>query len=347
MVKEEKKSKVILGGMDMTKRGRNLVWPIFLIFVGVMLLLNSLSIIEWSLWLYLLRFWPIFLVLGGLRLIFGHSKVGEIILAFIAICLFSGIVFVSYISNTEDEKVWFFPTSIVKSVRLNFSEMFEYGGEAIEKDMSVTSDDYENVDEIELSIDVVASTFTIVDDDSGEYLELQSKHYENLGVPKLETELKDGVLDIAFTSEYPNGSLNWRNTSPEYDFTLSDTESIYSLDIDLGAGEGTIDLDSIKTDSIEGNIGAGGLDVTLGESSIPSESISFDIGAGEATLNIPSDISFSLTYSIGVGEISLNNDAIVSFIGDGVYKSSNFGDVDTNLDIEVNVGVGAFNIVNN
>ena len=42
MVKEEKKSKVILGGMDMTKRGRNLVWPIFLIFVGVMLLLNSL-----------------------------------------------------------------------------------------------------------------------------------------------------------------------------------------------------------------------------------------------------------------------------------------------------------------
>jgi len=33
-MKEEKKSKVILGGIDLTEKGRDYIWPVFLIFGG-------------------------------------------------------------------------------------------------------------------------------------------------------------------------------------------------------------------------------------------------------------------------------------------------------------------------
>ena len=344
-MKKEKKSKVTVGGIDITEKGRDLVWPIFMIFIGVVFLLNTLLIIDWNIWLYLIRFWPVFLILGGLRLVFGHSKVGEIVLAIISLFVFSGIIFLSYVVNTEDEKVWFFPVEIVENVRENFGNMFENKGEELSKDFTIESTDYEDVEEVVLNIDAVASTFTLEDDDPGNYLDFESTYFDNMGVPKLEEELKDGILNLSFSSEFPQGTITWRNSSPTYTFTLGGKDVVNSVYIDLGAGKGTLDLDVAKTSEISSNIGAGKLDITLSEDSIPSDSLNFDIGAGEGTLTIPEDVSFSLTYDVGVGQIDFNSDTIVSFIGDGVYKSSNFGDVDTVLNIDVNVGAGAFHIV--
>jgi len=342
---EENKRNVTVGGVDVTERGRDVVWPIFLIFVGVMLLLNTLSIIDWNIWGYLIRFWPILLILGGLRIVLGHSRIAEIGMSVVAILLFAGIGVYAYLVNSTEETVWIFPKDFVESVRESYTGIFDNVGDSLEKEITISNSKYEDVEKVDLGIQTAATTFTVTDENSENVLGINARYYENFGVPTLTEKFKDGDLDLQFTSLSETNILNWRNTSPTYDFVLGTEDIVYGLDIDLGAGKGEILLDNFPTSSVSADIGAGELDVEFGESSIPVDLVSFDIGAGDVTLTIPSDISFSLTYTVGVGEVELNDSAIVSFAGEGVYKSSNFGDVDTVLDIDVNVGAGAFHIV--
>ncbi len=47
---------------------------IILISVGIVLLLNNLDYVGWSVWWSILKLWPIFLVAWGIELVFRHSK---------------------------------------------------------------------------------------------------------------------------------------------------------------------------------------------------------------------------------------------------------------------------------
>ncbi len=47
---------------------------IILISVGIVLLLNNLDYVGWSVWWTILKLWPVFLVAWGIELIFRHSK---------------------------------------------------------------------------------------------------------------------------------------------------------------------------------------------------------------------------------------------------------------------------------
>ncbi len=56
------------------ERGRSIVWPLLLIFLGGLLLLNNMGVLPWSIWQTLWRFWPVVLVLIGLELILGRGN---------------------------------------------------------------------------------------------------------------------------------------------------------------------------------------------------------------------------------------------------------------------------------
>ncbi len=56
------------------------VWGVFLILGGGVLLLNTLVIVPWSFWESVWRFWPILLVLAGLEIILGKSAFSRAVL---------------------------------------------------------------------------------------------------------------------------------------------------------------------------------------------------------------------------------------------------------------------------
>ena len=58
---------------------KGFVWPLILIFVGSIFLLNNLEILPWGIWDNLWKFWPIILVLIGFNMIFGESGLGSFI----------------------------------------------------------------------------------------------------------------------------------------------------------------------------------------------------------------------------------------------------------------------------
>ena len=73
-------------------RSRSLFWPILLIGVGVMLLLNNLGIVSWNTWNLIWRFWPLVLVAIGIDVLFGQRSVlGAVFSAMLVLALMAVI----------------------------------------------------------------------------------------------------------------------------------------------------------------------------------------------------------------------------------------------------------------
>jgi len=50
------------------------IWGIFLIFLGIIFLLQTLNVLPWSFWSTLWRFWPVLIIIAGLVVLLGGRK---------------------------------------------------------------------------------------------------------------------------------------------------------------------------------------------------------------------------------------------------------------------------------
>ena len=64
----------------------NILGPVLLIAIGVVLLLNTLGILEWSVWLTIIQLWPVLLIAAGLDLLLGRfSAWGSLLAALLVV----------------------------------------------------------------------------------------------------------------------------------------------------------------------------------------------------------------------------------------------------------------------
>lgn len=103
MAKEEKTKLTIMGedlpGCGSCISSGNLIWGLFLIFSGIILLFNTLDIIPWNIWYDIIKFWPILLILAGLNIILGESKLSNLIFSILIIIIFV-LVFLMALSDS-------------------------------------------------------------------------------------------------------------------------------------------------------------------------------------------------------------------------------------------------------
>lgn len=59
------------------------LWGVFLIFLGVVFLLQALNILPWGLWRTLLRYWPVLVIIIGLSILLRHRSPWLIALIFV------------------------------------------------------------------------------------------------------------------------------------------------------------------------------------------------------------------------------------------------------------------------
>ena len=68
--------------------GRSPAFPLFLIVIGVILLLNNYGLITVNIWNLLATYWPVLLILYGLSLLSGCGHRGAIWWIFILLLIF-------------------------------------------------------------------------------------------------------------------------------------------------------------------------------------------------------------------------------------------------------------------
>ncbi len=325
-------------------RSKDVVWAVFLIFVGTVFLLNTTGVVSWSIWSYILRFWPVFLILGGLKLIMGKSALAEILLSVLALILFLFVGLVSYLTYTQS-RIDFLPESVNRCITGRCMG-FVGGRESIEKQMVVAQDDYpEILASRAVRLNIGAAEFELIDADVSNHLTVRALYPSRYITPKLSSEVSGDRLRMDFRSASFSGFTFFYNDRSEYDLVLGQKDLLTDLDINLGAGSGTVYFDEVVTGEILSKVGAGKLVLRLGERSIPSERIVIDVGAGEVTLELPEEVGYTLEYDLGVGTITGNGKDIATFIGsEKRYESENYDSAELKVRIVAKVGVGTLNI---
>lgn len=332
------------GSSEYTTRKDN-SWAVFLILFGALLLLNSIGVVSWGIWSYIVRFWPILIILIGLRIILGRFGIGRLINMILTIVLTLGVFVIAYIQYTQ-QGIEFFPDEVNNWVLQGGGGIFNLKKELIESNFAITPSQYPNTKERVVRIDVGACNIQVNQNEADELIKISSKYPKDFTQPSFSHSENSGALDIDFTGAKADNPLLFYDNS-EYNMFIGNKDLITDLDIKLGVGNGTLNLEDLLIKDFWAEVGAGELDIVLGVQSIPSGEIRMVVGAGKMNFKIPSRIGYTLEYDLGIGNITVNGKSVSEISGGrGRYVSDNLATSDVPITIYVTVGVGSFNIDN-
>lgn len=327
---------------DRDHNGGNVVWALFLIFIGGVFLLNSTGLVDWSVWTYLWRFWPLFIVLAGVQILVGRSKAASVLVSIFAILVLLGVGFMSLVAVKSP---------IIDGFNTQLPSWFEdimtgnQVGNELTQDATVEAGAFDNVEARDVVIDVGLSNFTFVDSDTPDILFYDATFYQNFGGPQLDQAFSNNKLTLNFRQVDQQNVTNVSKL-PEYNFTLGAVDLPTDFDFTIGAGSGDVELSKVKVNDMSVDVGVGSMKLTLSEDSIPAD-FKVKIGAGHVTVTLPESVGYKLNYDVGVGTIVADGEKIASLGDDDVYKSKNYDKSATKVTIDVEVGVGELKIITN
>ena len=299
-------------------RKRSLVWPVFLITLGVIVLLNNLNVIDWNIWLVFSRVWPLLLVVAGLDLIFGRrSDIWSSILIIVVIGMFA------------------FGAWIVQMVGSNWAGdlttqhvSYPLGGEEQAKILIDFSVGELEINSLSESNNVLEGTLDI---------------YENETLVQ-DFSTNDGTADLRLTTSGDEFSPPWLvgnlfDNTRDWIILLSDLVPI-DLDVNTGVGVTVIDLRDLNLMDLTVDSGVGETIVYL--SNIGSYSVSISAGVGEMTVYVPKETAARIQLEIGIGDTSISGDYQYS---GNFYISPNFEDAEDQVEIFISGGIGSVEVI--
>jgi hypothetical protein len=302
--------------MEYQRRG-SIVFPVLLVGLGIVFLLNNLGQLSWDVWLVIGRMWPILLIAIGVDVLLGRrSSMGAVLSLVIILALFAGGVWFFY--NTAPPRTGEYHTETV-------SQPLEDVEEAeVVIDFSVGTF---NVDATSDTRDLVSGSVDLYpgEDLTENYRTVGEKAYYRLG------SNYDGNPSFWF---YPPIGPNTRT----WDLLLnSDVPTM--LVVDSGVGEGNLDLRGMLLEGVDIDGGVG--EITL---YLPAEG-DFDVdisgGVGEVTVFVAADAPIRITVDGGLGNTSIDSDFLRR---SDAYVSESYeagGDV---IDLNIDGGVGSVTV---
>jgi hypothetical protein len=327
--------------MSSQRHYRSVFWPILLIGVGLVWLLQNLNLIPGWNWGTIWQLWPIFLIAIGLDLLVARRSpiLGAIVaLGTIGVIIALVVAGTSFgIQRNPDVITEQFSEELGSATSAHIALDFSVGPallEALEGSNDLFQAEVTHLGEVEFS-----SSGT-----NRKTIQLDTK----------ELSFNSGWFDFVNERE-----LKWEvSISPEIPV---------ELDINGGVGEAELDLSELDITDLELNIGVGEFRIYLpatGESYnakiagsvgdtyievAEGADIRLDIdgGVGEVTIKLPADAAVRLDASIGVGRVRVpSNFRQISggdsdFVGeDGVWETAGFESADHPIIIDFNGGVG-------
>ena len=116
---------------------------------------------------------------------------------------------------------------------------------------------------------------------------------------------------------------------------------IWDLDLDVGAMEGQLNLIHVPLKRIDLQLGAGDVNITLGENG-PKTHIEADAGAAKITLRIIGDTGVSVEIDGALSQTNLKEMGYL--VVNGRYVSPNYDEASSKIDVDLDLAVGEFRL---
>lgn len=285
---------------------RSVFWPIVLIGVGAVWLLNNLGYIEVIPWTYLARLWPLALVGIGLDMLVGRRwpVLGALIgLGMVALVI--GLILFGPRTGAAEESRWLGLPVIrlggqeMNNANVQTSEFREALGNATTAKMSLRLHE--------------GSTRLDGEVDNNSLIEAKLTHLGriNFGV--------SGDRDKTVTLEYQKGDevARWfAFRDLPWEIHLSPRVP-WDLQVRGGSGQATLKMDKLQFSKLALNGGSGSLDASLPAQDGKRYTVAVEGGSGSLKLNVASGADLDLSADTGSGSNNFR-------FGDGTRLTGDF-----------------------
>lgn len=301
--------------MTSRKPRGDLVGPISLIFLGIVVLVDTLGIYAIDYWDLFLSLWPILLIAIGIDLLIGYrSGAGTVISAILIVGLFAGGL---YLYNQAE----------IRSASMA-PQGTRYQQELAEVERG----------EIVIEPGVAQLKLTSLRD-SNELISTNIDGWEE-GSVSVDFRLSGGIAryristaeGIVFIPPFTGTNM------PTWDVSLTGKIPL-DLAIENGVGDHTVDLTGLDLTNFELSYGVGRSIVTMPETGSFNALIAGGVGLQEILL--PESIAVKVETGIGLVGISVPDDFILR---DEIYYSPNFAGSDDQVTIRFEQGIGNISI---
>ena len=287
-----------------------LTWPIVLILVGSVLLLNQLGILSLS-WSRLWSLWPLVLILAGLEILLARSRVGTV--AFLVLACILTIV----------------GLRVVPSVSVGLGtpdlEHFDYGAKGLE---SAT-----------VRIELGAGELYVSSLGDSAHLYEAEIHYNQLRTEVSSSEMRDGdhvqvILKSRHLGVTPAGVQaldKWR--------VRLNAGIPMRLGVSSGVNRSTLDLEGLSLTRLDLRMGVG--DVALVLSRDGPYDAYVDGGIGRLDIEIPLGTEVRVRVDGGLGKVDVA-DRLQRH--EGYYVTPGYDASSDAIDLDIDGGIGVITI---
>jgi hypothetical protein len=297
------------------RAARGFVWPMILVFVGVVLLLNTTGVLPWWVWERLCLFWPVILILWGIDLIFRRqSPVLRLVIGLAVLALLVG-------------------ATIYLLVAWDPADRFQ-------------------VVEVQCPLDGSESGEVILRLMVGR-LEVQALRDVN-AFAQAEVEVEnEGDLDQSCRAERSIARLNLSDTGWRFHhlFTLFQrarwqvalTPKLpLDLSVEVDVGDGHLDLHDLRAETVTVQTHVGEVEITL-PSQVERGQVLVTCDVGRVLVTVPQGVAVRIEAESDVGSVSVDKQRFPR-VEEGVYQSPDYENAAYRVDLEVEVSVGSITV---
>ena len=307
-------------GPPRQRRRGGVVWPLLLIFLGAVFLLQNMGYLPPNFWTNLWRLWPVILVLVGIDLLLVQHVPRIALAGLIVIVLVLGTLAMS--TNLP-----VIAGSNSQSATTSTTAVTQVGG----------------ANQAAVTVRFGAGQLNVGSLTSAASDQLATMNYS--GPPQLAPEprysVKNGVgqLDYATNGRPGPGFPFPANGSDRAQMELSLTPSlpIGSLTVQTGATDAHIDLSQLRVSAVDMSIGAATAWLRFpAEAGLTTAHISG--GASTLTLEIPEGVAAQIRHQGGLSTLDVDQSRFPE-VSDNIFRSPNYDAAANKVDLNIETGV--------
>jgi hypothetical protein len=311
-----------------------IIWGVLLLFVGGVLLLDNFDVIDfhwWNAW----RFFPIFIVILGINILFSrnNSQTGNILsLAILVIAL--GFLFVKGQEDPGKRFRW-------RNGAMHFGRKDRHeDNEHIDKNSRVHFAEpfiaAENTKKTVLNISGGAITFGIKGTTDSLFVADVQKTSENF---KLSKETRDSISNLTFKMQDQKNDKWSIGDDSSADLYLN-TNPIWDINVNLGAGEVDFDLSNYKVRTFNFEGGVAKLETKIG-SLLPITDVNVKTGITAVTIEIPESSGCRIKSKTGLSSRDFEG---FTKIDKNTYETPNYKASTKKIFINFEGGLTSFSV---
>ncbi|MFN0254734.1 LiaF transmembrane domain-containing protein [Pedobacter ureilyticus] len=317
-----------------------IIWGVVLLFVGGVLLLENLNVIEFY-WRNVWGFWPIFLIIGGVNLLLNRngSQTGSIVsLAILIITL--AFLFVKG-QERPQHRSWM----------------------GFWKDKNIDADidwDHKNIEDGKFDGVQFAESFNAADTAKKTILNLSgggtsfklkeatdslfeasvNRKRGNFSLTKATSD-STNTLTFKMNDKRKNGKDNWSFNSGgnEVDVRIN-TAPLWTMNLTMGAGELDFDLTKFKIRTLNFDGGAADLKIRIGDL-LPIADVNVKTGVANVEIKVPQGSGCRIKTHTGLASKDFKG-----FVkkDDGYYETPNYNTSKNKVFIKLDGGLSNFEV---